>query len=166
MRREPYKFPLIFSKPRKYYPMKITHSTVFIILVCYIISAATKVHHFLQLASNIRAKQALVKTTPYKVVTQWVQLGMAVVLLTLVTSYLLHFHPSGYWGLAFVLLGGMAGAGALAIFLVVRSVHNGKTYLCLEANLTEIKTLLTFHTVARAATVIDDCTDMGTKKES
>ena len=47
--------------------------------------------------------------------------------------------------LVFALLGGMAGVGALSIFLVVRTAHDARVNMCMEANLREITMLLAFH---------------------
>jgi hypothetical protein len=88
-------------------------------------------------------------TTSNKVVMQWVLLGVAVFLVALFTSYFLHAFLIRSWVLALVFMVAMEGVGGLAVFTVVRTVEDAKTYLRLEANLMEIRTQLTFHTLVK-----------------
>ena len=102
------------------------------------------------MAESIRVKQAKVKTNVYRVVTQWICLGILTTLIILL-SHCLHPFLASY-GLGLLVLGGVAFVGGVGVFLVVLSIANAKTYLGLEANLAEIRTLLTFNTVVKAMT--------------
>ena len=110
------------------------------------VNADSTVCHFLHLADNIRAKQAPVRTTPKCIITWWILVGVITVLLAPFVEYCLHGFLAAY-GLGWVLFMGMAGVGALGILLVVMTVADARTNLALEANLTEIQTLLKFSIV-------------------
>lgn len=66
--------------------------------------ADSKIHNLQRMASRIQASQALIMTTPRSVVTKWVLMGVAMLLLILITSYLLGagVHTNGghggHWG--------------------------------------------------------------------
>lgn len=121
---------------------------------------------FLKIAESISAKQAFVKTTAIRVITQWVLLGLATFLWTLLANYLLYPLLACH-GLGLLVMMGVAGAGAGAVFLVILMMSNAMTSLSLEANLSEIRTLLKFNTVARAmATYGSPNTSFVTKKRS
>lgn len=104
--------------------------------------------HFLQIADNIRAKQAPIKSTPQRVIAQWVVMGVATVLLAPLLDYCLHDILAAY-GLSWILLVVMAGLGAFGVFWTVVTVMNGQTSQVYEANLNEIRTLLMFNTLLK-----------------
>ncbi len=107
----------------------------------------SKVHQFLRIAGNIRAKQAPIKTTPKRIIAQWVVLGVLTLLLAPFMEYL---HPFlAAYGLGWVLFLAMAGVGALGIFLVVVTLVNNRSNQAYEANLNEIWTLLKFNTIMK-----------------
>ena len=111
-------------------------------------STDTKVRHFLRIADNIRAKQALIKTTPKRVIAQWILVGVITVLLAPLVEYCLHGFLAAY-GLGWLLFVGMAVVGALGVFLAVVTVVNGQSAQAYEANLNEIRTLLMFNTLMK-----------------
>ena len=69
-------------------------------------------------------------------------------LLAPLVEYCLHGFLAGY-GLGWVLFVGMAGVGALGVFLTVVTIVNGRTGQAYEANLNEIRTLLMFNTLLK-----------------
>ena len=108
----------------------------------------SKVRHFLQIADNIRAKQAPFKTYAEHVIFKWILMGIAIFLLAPFVDYFLYGYLAPY-GLGWLLLAAMAGIGGLGGLMVVVTLVNGRTGLAYEANLTEIQTLLKFITINR-----------------
>ena len=118
-------------------------------------------HCFLQIADNIRAKQSSVKSTPKRIISLWVIIFAFLLLLSPIIDYSLHQFFSPY-GLGWLLFAGMAGLGGLGGFVVVVTLANARTYHALEANLSDIRTLLKFNTIIKIMPETKD----GTKKKS
>ena len=103
----------------------------------------------LQLANRIRDQHSQLKTTGYRGVAQWVLLALLTLLLSLLTNHYLH-HLLAPYGLGWLLLELMAVVGALGVYRVVATIVNAKSYLGMEAHLTEIGTLLKYNSVAKS----------------
>lgn len=95
---------------------------------------------------------------------QWVLIGLFTFLLGLFLNYFVHLLVP--FSMQWVLLEAMAVVGGLGGFLVASTVANAKACLSLEANLSEIRTLLKFNTVAKAMASYTDLNSSVTKKSN